>query len=179
MRRFVIVFSAIAILVAVPMIISAAGQDGAVVKVAVHEGSSATTSLPEEVDFERAKSIFQKTCSQCHSLKRPLGKKKKRAGWEKTVNRMNKNSMKRFGKGIPPLDRAEIVNYLTAKNTFEATCAKCHALSRSLDKTKDRAEWERTITRMSKNNKEIFGEIIPDDNQAKIIGYLLENAGKK
>jgi len=179
MRKFVIVVSAITILIGVPVIISAAGQGGAGVKVVDHEGSSATTSLPKEVDFGRAKSVFQKTCSQCHSLKRPLGKTKDRAGWEKTVDKMNKNHKKRFGKGISPLDREEIVNYLTAKNTFEATCSKCHALSRPLGKTKNRAAWERTVKRMSKNHKAKFGKILPDDVQANIVGYLVENAGNK
>ncbi len=178
MRKFVIIFSAITILVGVPGIISAAAKGGTGTKVAVQEGSSATTSLQEKVDLGRAKTVFQETCSKCHSLKRPLGKTKSADGWKKTIDRMNKNHTKRFGTGIPPQDREEIIKYLTAKNIFESTCAKCHALSRSLDKTKDRAAWERTITRMSKNNKEIFGETIPDDNQAKIAGYLVEDAGK-
>ncbi len=178
MRKFVIVVSAITIFISVPLIISAADQGGSGAKVAVHVGSSGTTSLPAEVDFERAKSVFQKTCSQCHSLKRPLGKTKVRAGWEKTVDKMSKNNKKRSGKGISSMDREEIVNYLTAKNTFEATCSKCHALSRPLGKTKNRAAWERTIKRMSKNHKAKFGKILPDDVQANIVGYLVENAGK-
>ncbi len=178
MRKFVIIFSAITILIAVPVIISAAGQGGAGPKVAVQDGSSATTSMPEEVDFGRAKSVFQKTCSKCHKLKRPLGKKKNRAKWEKTIEKMNKKHKKKFGKGISPLDTEEIVNYLTAKNTFEATCSKCHALSRPLGKTKDRAAWEKTVKRESENHKAKFGKIIPDDVQANIVGYLVENAGK-
>ncbi len=146
--------------------------------VASHEGSSGTESLPAEVDFGRAKRVFEKTCSQCHSIQRPLSRKKSRAGWEKTITRMSSNHKARFGKGIPPLDREEIISYLFAKNTFEATCSKCHALKRPLGKTKNRAGWERTVARMSKNHKGRFGETIPDETQAAIIGYLLENAGR-
>lgn len=178
MRKFVIIISAITILIGVPLIISAADQGGAGGNAAVHEGSSVTTSLPAEVDFGRAKSVFQKTCSQCHKLKRPLGKKKNRAKWEKTILKMNKKHKKKFKKEIPPLDREAIVNYLTAKNTFEVTCKKCHALSRSLGKSKNRAEWEKTVKRESENYKAKFGKIIPDDVQATIVGYLVENAGK-
>ncbi len=176
MPRKLLFLIVVAILITVPVLLIAS-DDVEDPKLAVYVGP-VDAERPMEVDLGRSKEVFVNTCSKCHSLKRPLGKTKDRAGWEKTVNRMNKNNKKRFGKEIPPLDRQEIVNYLTAKNTFEATCSKCHALSRPLGKTKNRAEWEKTITRMSKNDKKRFGEPIPDDVQATIVGYLLENAGK-
>ena len=178
MRRFVVAFIGIALAAAIPYTASAVDNLEGRQVVASHQGSSDTTSLPAEVVLGRAKRVFEKTCSLCHSLDRPLGKKKSREGWEKTVTRMNSNHKSRFGKGIPPLDREEIISYLSAKNTFEDTCSKCHALSRSLSKTKNRVGWEKTVKRMSRYHKSKFGKNLPDETQAPIIGYLLESAGR-
>ena len=53
--------------------------------------------------------LFETKCSVCHPTSRPLGKNKDRAGWERTVKRMQ-------GKRAGHLSDAEvetIVNYLT------------------------------------------------------------------
>jgi len=72
--------------------------------------------------------------------------------------------------GAPDLEAAKV--------TFEATCSKCHALSRPLGKKKTREEWTKTVKRMSSNSKTRFGKEIPEEDQLNIIAYLLENAGK-
>jgi len=64
-----------------------------------------------EVDMEAAKATFEETCSKCHALSRPLGKKKDQAGWEKTVSRMS-GYHKKFGAEIPEEDRNTIIQYL-------------------------------------------------------------------
>ncbi len=176
MTRKLLFLIVAAIMVTVPVLVSGDG-DIKDPKFAIHVGP-VDTLLPVAVDLEKSKEVFGDLCSKCHSLKRPLGKTKDQAGWKKTVDRMNKNSKKRFGKGISTPNQRMIVNYLAAKNTFEATCSKCHALSRPLGKTKNRAAWERTVKRMSKNHKAKFGKILPDDVQANIVGYLVESAGK-
>jgi mono/diheme cytochrome c family protein len=38
-----------------------------------------------------AKALFETKCSTCHSLKRPMSKKKTEAKWTKTVARMRKH----------------------------------------------------------------------------------------
>ena len=65
----------------------------------------------EKVDMEAAKVNFEETCSKCHDLKRPLGKTKDQASWERTVGRMS-GYHKRFGGPIPDADQAAIVQYL-------------------------------------------------------------------
>jgi cytochrome c5 len=59
-------------------------------------------------DEQAAKVLFETKCSVCHDINRPLGKKKDRAGWERTVKRMQ-------GKRADLISDAEveiIVNYL-------------------------------------------------------------------
>lgn len=55
-----------------------------------------------------------------------------------------------------------------AKALFEAKCSICHPLARPLGKTKDRAGWVTTVTRMQKSN----GCPITDDEANTIIEYL-------
>lgn len=62
----------------------------------------------EELDLQGVKTLFESKCSRCHSVDRPLRKRKDRSGWEKTVRRM-----KRYASGtITDEDAAKIVDYL-------------------------------------------------------------------
>lgn len=71
---------------------------------------AATASGP--VDFDLAKATFEKTCSKCHSLNRPLGKTKDRESWNRTTRRMSSRHKALFGKPIPEENRKAIVEYL-------------------------------------------------------------------
>jgi len=66
----------------------------------------------EPVDMDAAKVTFEATCSKCHALKRPLGKKKDQAGWESTVERMSSYHKRQKGKAISEEDQNAIVQYL-------------------------------------------------------------------
>ena len=66
----------------------------------------------EKVDLKAAKTTFEKTCSQCHALSRPLGKKKDQAQWESTVSRMSSYHERRLGGAIPEKDQKAIIQYL-------------------------------------------------------------------
>jgi mono/diheme cytochrome c family protein len=59
------------------------------------------------LDLEAAKVTFEKRCSLCHTVDRPLGKNKDRAGWETTVKRMAGK------KAFPAEDQEIIIDYLT------------------------------------------------------------------
>ena len=91
----------ILVLVAVPMTL-----------MAMSHGSGEKEMAAEQVDMEAAKTTFETTCSKCHNLKRPLGKKKDQAGWEKTVARMSSYHERQMGKAIPEEDQHAIVHYL-------------------------------------------------------------------
>lgn len=60
-----------------------------------------------------------------------------------------------------------------AKALFEAKCAMCHPLSRSLDQKKDRDGWTATVTRM----KNVQGCPISDDEAKTIVDYLVKARG--
>ena len=66
----------------------------------------------EPVDMDAAKVTFEATCSKCHALKKPLGKKKDQAGWESTVERMSSYHKRQKGKVISEVDQNAIVQYL-------------------------------------------------------------------
>jgi len=91
------------ILVAVPMTLMATGTTPA---------GDTKEMASETVDMEVAKATFEATCSKCHNLKRPLGKKKNQAGWEKTITRMSSYHERQKGKAIPEEDQKAIIQYL-------------------------------------------------------------------
>lgn len=55
------------------------------------------------------KSLFEKKCSLCHSLQRPLSKTKTREGWQETVTRMIADR----GASITGEEAEMIIDYLT------------------------------------------------------------------
>jgi cytochrome c5 len=63
----------------------------------------------------------------------------------------------------------------SAKELFKAKCSICHPLSRPLGKTKDKAGWTATVTRM----KNVNGCPITDEEAQRIIGYLVSERGPK
>ena len=91
-----------------------------------------------------AKAVFERICSGCHGLDRPLGKTFDQAGWEALVQRMKGN-----GAVVSEAERAQIVSYLMTKNTFEAKCSACHGVERPLGKNKSAADWLATVQRMA------------------------------
>jgi mono/diheme cytochrome c family protein len=76
---------------------------------AVHVGSVGTPTLEETAE---AKAVFEQTCSKCHGLDRPLGKKKDADGWRATVSRMSENHKAKFGEPISEEDQSRIRFYL-------------------------------------------------------------------
>lgn len=91
-----------------------------------------------------SKAVFERICSGCHGLDRPLGKTFDQAGWEALVQRMQSN-----GAVVSEVERAQIVSYLVTKNTFEAKCSACHGIDRPLGKNKGAADWLATVQRMA------------------------------
>lgn len=108
-------------------------------------GATAVAQAPSALDrLTAAKAVFERTCSVCHGLDRPLSKTFDKAGWEKLVETMK-------GKGAKATadEQAQIVDYLLTKNTFEAKCADCHGIDRPLGKSKSAADWLATVQRMA------------------------------
>ena len=103
MKRFFPYAIALLVLVAVPMTLMATGTSS---------GTEAQEMAVEPVDMEAAKVTFEATCSKCHALKRPLGKKKDQAGWESTVERMSSYHKRQKGKAISEEDQKAIIQYL-------------------------------------------------------------------
>ena len=103
MRKFFPFVVVLFVLIAVPMTLMATGTS---------PGTEAQEVAAEPVDMEVAKATFEATCAKCHSLKRPLGKKKDQAGWEKTVTRMSSYHKRRKWGAIPEDDQKVIVQYL-------------------------------------------------------------------
>ena len=103
MKKFFPFAIALLVLVAVPMTLMATGTSS---------GTEAQEMSTEPVDMDAAKVTFEATCSKCHALKKPLGKKKDQAGWESTVERMSSYHKRQKGKAISEEDQKSIVQYL-------------------------------------------------------------------
>jgi mono/diheme cytochrome c family protein len=122
-------------LVLMALAVSVAGAGSAV----------AQTAVPDRLAYlSEGKAVFERSCGVCHGLERPLSKTFDKAGWERTVERMHDN-----GAEVNAAERAQVVAYLLAKNTFEAKCSACHGTDRPLGKSKSAADWLATVQRMS------------------------------
>ncbi len=116
--------------------------------------AGAQTALPNPVEsLAKAKAVFERACSICHGLERPLSKTFDGAGWAKTVERMRANGAK-----VSDEERAQVIAFLLAKNTFEAKCSVCHGTDRPLGKSKSAAGWLATAQRMSGKKPGYFTE---------------------
>lgn len=62
-----------------------------------------------------------------------------------------------------------------AKASFEAKCAQCHVLDRTLQKNKDKAGWEKTVARM----KGYVGDKWTEAEATTIVEYLTRVRGPK
>jgi hypothetical protein len=60
---------------------------------------------------QAAKTIVDKECAKCHSLKKVYSASKDAAGWEKTLDRMIKK-----GAVIEPEDKDPVLKYLNTLN---------------------------------------------------------------
>jgi len=103
MKKVFLVAVVFLILVVVPMTLMATETTPAI---------GTEEMAAESVDMVAAQATFEETCSRCHSLKRPLGKKKDQAKWEKTITRMSSYHVKREWGAIPEDDQKAIVQYL-------------------------------------------------------------------
>jgi len=63
-----------------------------IVAVAFTAAAAAPSLAAEKAD--PAKALFESKCSACHPSDRPKSKKKDKAEWEQTVQRMKKNGAK-------------------------------------------------------------------------------------
>jgi mono/diheme cytochrome c family protein len=124
----------------------------------------AQTGAPDPVAYlKAAKGVFERACNVCHGLERPLSKTFDKAGWERTVERMHDN-----GAEVDAKERAQVVAYLLAKNTFEAKCSACHGVDRPLGTSKSAADWLATVKRMGAKKPGHLGDV----EAADIAAYL-------
>ncbi len=65
--------------------------------------------------FAGPKALMETLCTRCHKLKRPFTKKKTRAQWEATVNRMAGRSPQ-----ITAANKAEIIDFLSKVRDVDA-----------------------------------------------------------
>ena len=91
-----------------------------------------------------SKTLFEGNCGTCHEIERSLAVKSDRVGWEARIKRMVANGAK-----IDKSESARILDYLTAKSSFETKCNTCHNLEKPLVAIKNPEEWQATVARMA------------------------------
>ena len=69
---------------------------------------------------------------------------------------------------------AEDIDMEAAKTLFESKCSLCHATDRPLSKSKDMAQWKRTVERMAGKKPGLLTEEEADT----IVKYLTKVGGK-
>ena len=90
------------------------------------------------------KALFEGKCGTCHEIERSLAVKADRPGWEARIKRMVANGAK-----IDESESARILDYLTAKSSFETKCNTCHDLEKPLAAIKNPEKWQATVARMA------------------------------
>jgi cytochrome c5 len=90
------------------------------------------------------KTLFEGNCGTCHEIERSLAVNSDRAGWEARIKRMVANGAK-----IDESESGRILDYLTAKSSFETKCNTCHNLEKPLVAIKNPEEWQATVARMA------------------------------
>jgi hypothetical protein len=129
-------------------------------------------SYAQELDDEGkliGKWQFVMKCGKCHSIERPLSKRKSQEEWELTVKTMHK----RAHGWIEDKQVKEIVHFLSSKSLFEEKCTGCHSDDRALDLIKNKEDWTKTVNFMQKKKS----GWISDKEAEQIIIYLFSVQG--
>lgn len=121
-------------------------------------------------DFIDGKAAFEENCMECHSLEWPLKKITDRAGWDEILTKMANT-----GAVLSKKQRAQVLEYLVAKSTFQQNCSLCHELSRPLEKNKEFQAWVETVRRMSAKKPDLLTE---EEIQA-VSGFLTAKGDEK
>lgn len=111
---------------------------------------------------------FEAACGRCHSVDLPLSKRLDRAGWEQTLGAMTGR-----GAEIAPAERGLIIEYLSAKSTFEGLCVTCHDFKRAFELHRTREQWEKTVEAMVARKSGAFTA----EDVSRIKAYLTLIAG--
>ena len=99
------------------------------------------------------KVAFEKKCRFCHTLQLALAKTKEREAWTQTVKRMVM-----YGAPLKASERNGVVAYLSARSTFERSCAVCHEPTRVVPDDDGKRDWKGILKRMSDHLAELEKE---------------------
>lgn len=100
---------------------------------------------------------FSSTCSQCHSLFRPLNYNLTASIWETTVKRMARHASV-LGVSFPTEKQENIVEFLCAIRSYSSgqlvrsKCYRCHTPFRIFSRRRCRIEWTLLIDRIQRQN---------------------------
>ena len=114
-------------------------------------------------DFVQGKKAFEENCIECHSLEWPLKKIATREEWELTLTKMANT-----GAVLSKKQRAQVLEYLVAKSSFQVKCSVCHGLERPLEKNQEFQAWMQTVRRMAEKKPDHLTE----DEIHDISGFL-------
>ena len=109
------------------------------------------------------KALFEKRCSRCHEIERPLARDMSRAEWEKLLIDMASR-----GAEMDEEEKNLILDYLTARFVFTSKCTVCHTKERILDRERAHSDWVATVEAMSAKSPDLLTESEAD----AIISYL-------
>jgi len=107
---------------------------------------------------------FLMKCGKCHSIERPMTRRKTPEQWRFTVKTMH-------GKSHDWLTEKQvegIIYFLSSKSLFESKCTGCHSNDRALDVIMNKDEWSKTVKNMQKKEN----SNISDKEADQIITYI-------
>ena len=103
--------------------------------------------------LEKGKAILETVCTECHGLDEPLSKDISRAEWDSLLIGMTEKGARLTGE-----DKVLIVDFLSARLTFNTKCTVCHERQNVLDRVKVLAEWRATVKEMGSRKPGLLNE---------------------
>lgn len=109
------------------------------------------------------KDLFEKKCSRCHEIDRPLSRDMERQEWERLLIDMASR-----GAEMEAGEKELILDYLSARHVFTVKCTTCHTRERIFDRERAYQEWVATVQAMAEKSPDLMSE----QEAAAIVSYL-------
>jgi cytochrome c2 len=124
--------------------------------------------------FRSGKSVLEKKCKLCHSLRLPLSKVYSRDEWKVAVKRMVT-----YGAPLDAGERTDLIAYLAGRSSFARNCSGCHDAARVVPDDDGGRDWTAILKRMSGHVGELEAKglsrgiaPLPDDALEEIAAFL-------
>ena len=118
--------------------------------------------------IRRGRVALESSCSECHSVEKPLAQDVSQAEWDALLIKMTAK-----GAAVSMEEKDLIIDYLSARHTFSTKCTVCHTRETVYDREQTLSQWEKTVMDMAARQPGLVSE----EEARAIIAYLTATLG--